>query len=368
MDLSIIIPSRNRHQVLLETLRVMSDLWKEIQTNNVEIVIADNSDVCLSDADLDEFKSTFKNIVYANVQERIKISANFYNGFKLSRGEWIIFIGDDDFCLPGAFQVLDSNRIESFNAIVYNPHKYFWPSCNFDNAQVAGSAGSIILSKPWKDESISVEYEINRFIKNGGLALEKLPRAYHGLVRRNFFINSVKTSSTEFLIGSPDVSFSLFLSFNSPSVLSISEPLSIYGASEGSGGGQTTSGSHNSELSRATFLSADFVNNWNRIIPAYWSEFTVFPASVLYVDKQLKRNSRLDLCSVYTACLLNEWRFRKYVFASWKCLSLTEKAEVLLRLPLVFPRKISGVFLRRYVFKRRKGIKIGDAKNIIKVL
>lgn len=352
---SVIIPTKNRHLQLMDTLRAHK-FWPIDLRKKIEVVISDNSINSLDEEDLIQIHSLFPNIKYNHIKEELTISDNFKHGYKLSSGNWIVFIGDDDFFMPSIIDAIERNNYENIDAIIYNPHKYYWDSCKFANSNVYGAPSTIVLSKPWPEEKVNSKTEIIKSIKNGGLTIEKMPRAYHGLIRKDIFGKFCTHLDGQFYLGSPDVSIASILSCSKIKVQSVSKSLTIYGASVGSGGGMTTSKTHVLTLDNAVFLSSDFRKKWNITIPKYWSEYTVFPASILYVKKKynLSIPIKLNYASTYVTCLLNEFEHRKLVYDAFKALNFREKISFFIQLPRVLLRKVSGLIYRKIKSKLHK--------------
>lgn len=345
---SVIIPTKNRHLQLMETL-IAHKFWPLDLREKIEVVIADNSVNSISQEDLIKINSIFPNTKYNHIKKELTISDNFNHGYKLSSGNWIVFIGDDDFFMPSIIDAIEKSNHENIDSLIYNPHKYYWESCKFTNANVYGSPSTIVLSKPWPEEIVNPKTEIIKSIKNGGLTIEKMPRGYHGLIRRDVFGKYCTHLDGQFYLGSPDISIACILSCSKMKVKSVSKSLTIYGASAGSGGGMTTSKTHVLTLDNAVFLSSDFRKKWSVTIPKYWSEYSVFPASILYVKKiyNLSIPIKLNYASIYVTCLLNEFEHRKLVYDAFKSLNSSEKISLFIQLPRVLLRKVSGLIQRK---------------------
>jgi len=266
----------------------------------------------------------------------------------MSNSKWIIFIGDDDFFMPQIVEFLEKKNVENYDCIVYNPHKYYWDTCVFLNENVKGSPSALVKAQPWKEEIVDAEYELRKSLINGGLTIEKMPRLYHGLVKKKIAEKLLLTEDQELILGSPDISMATILSCMNLRVLATSESLSIYGASEGSGGGMTTSKTHATLLEKASFLSNSFRSQWDKRIPGYWSEYTVFPASIIYVSQMynLILPRKINFSAIHLTCLLNEFHYNKFVLSSICSLRPTDLINYIALSPYSLIRKIFGKFFR----------------------
>lgn len=352
MLVSVIIPSKNRHPQLMDTLRAHATLGL---LDDLEMVIADNSSSEMSDVLIAECKSIFKNFVYCNDTNTKSIIANFNFGLKLATGQFSIFIGDDDFVLP---EIVDAARMalqENIDCLIYAPDKYYWNSCVF---AVASEIGPRCLVKGPEQASryIDPRVELEKSARNGFLTIESLPRAYHGLVRRAKMLQLSGNPAYPIVGGSPDISMAVALALGGITTYFWSRPLSIYGASTGSGGGMTTSRTHLLRLHEATFLESDFISTWSGMIPAYWSEYTVFPASALYMYNYFdKTPTGFNLARVYASVLVNEKSMYKEVGKTFMKLPTSRKIEVAFRAPAAFARKFGGALARSSVISKARG-------------
>ena len=119
---SIIIPTKNRHEQLLKTL-LSHSFWPSHLSLKIELIITDNSTSYLHKSLLEDVIKIFPNTIYNHIANDISIAENFLNGFNLSSGRWIVFIGDDDFFMPSIVKILESNYLNTnFDAGVDNPH------------------------------------------------------------------------------------------------------------------------------------------------------------------------------------------------------------------------------------------------------
>lgn len=348
--LSIIIPTRNRHGQLQKTLSTFVFLKGQ---NNIELIICDNSDVQLSQIIEDGLKEVIGNFKYI-FDSRVKsVIDNFDDGLAHSIGKYVIFIGDDDFILPNITEATEYAVTNKYDCIIYEPDKYYWESCIFAE-KISYGPKSLLKTQKHKKKDIVPWKELQTSAVNGFLTIESLPRAYHGIVKRDFFIEQKKRFGKYIIGGSPDISMATCLALSNLRTIFWHVPLSIYGASAGSGGGMTTSKTHCLPLANATFLDNAFVENWDSKIPKYWSEYTVFPASVLYIHKIYNmKPKKFSLASLYVAILINESKMSHEVVKTFFRLSGKDKCEVLMSLPKALFRKSIGKILRLLYTKYR---------------
>lgn len=345
---SVVIPTKNRHEQLFNTI-MAHRFWPAEARSLVELVIVDNSNVAIENTKLREIENIFHNTVYQNISDNLTISENFSRGFTLCSSEWMTFIGDDDFFMPEIIDVLNTLENQNIDCIVYNPDKYYWDNCVFVNKNVDAAPKAFLKSIPWNNEVIDTKKELKKALKNGGLTIEKMPRLYHGLVKRDVAKKKLLKENGEMILGSPDISMATVLSCSNLNAISVEKSLTVYGASGGSGGGMTTAKTHVTPLDKATFLSTEFRNEWDKRIPAYWSEYTVFPASIIFVSKKynLKLPAKINFSAIFITCLLNESSYYKSIFSAIRSMKANEFLLSLVDTPYSLTRKTAGLLYRR---------------------
>lgn len=120
---SIIIPTHNRASTLKWALRTCLD----VDHPNFEVVVSDND----SSDDTPEVVAALNDprIRYVRTPTFLSMSRNFQNGLRHSRGEFLIFIGDDDGILPFGLRVLEAKfrRQPYLDAIDWALNPFLWP-------------------------------------------------------------------------------------------------------------------------------------------------------------------------------------------------------------------------------------------------
>src|SRR6266852_4061994 len=123
--LSVVIPTRNRHLYLLDSVRTVL-----LHAPGAEIVVCDNSDTSELQGMIRSL-SDDRNIKYLYQSEMLGMAENFEIALSAATGDYVICIGDDDSIGPGIQQVVDwagKNAIESI--ISYTDRflaLYYWP-------------------------------------------------------------------------------------------------------------------------------------------------------------------------------------------------------------------------------------------------
>ena len=102
--LSIAIPTFNRAPFLKANLEYLKLYVEKFESNSIEIIVSDN---CSQDETPKVVESLTKqgfDINYIRNNVNIGWGRNFLQCFKLSRGKYIIILGDDDFICDGAIE------------------------------------------------------------------------------------------------------------------------------------------------------------------------------------------------------------------------------------------------------------------------
>lgn len=340
---SIIIPTKNRHQQLEATLRANAPVGR---LTGIEVLVADNSAEPMSAELQADLHALYPQFLYVHDRTPKSIMGNFNYGLDAARGKFIMFIGDDDFVLPEVIEAARYASDHTIDCVIYQPDRYYWKSCTFAKEGNIGPA-CLVLEAPRPARAVDTVAELARSARNGFLTIELLPRAYHGLVRTSVLRQLSPTQSASIVGGSPDISMAVSLALKNACTYFWPAPLSIYGASTGSGGGMTTSRTHLLPLHEATFLEADFIRSWDPAVPAYWSEYTVFPASAIYVHQALGfGRPAFSLASVYASILINEHEMALPAWRAFKSLDRAAKTAVLKNFPMALIRKSTGRFVR----------------------
>src|SRR6056297_1629920 len=102
MLISIVIPTRDRAQYLRHSLATST----AIPDPNIEIVVSDNASVDETRKVVSEAQDP--RVRYVNTGARVSMRQNFEFAFHQSKGDYLIYFGDDDGILPGQFSFLRS--------------------------------------------------------------------------------------------------------------------------------------------------------------------------------------------------------------------------------------------------------------------
>lgn len=119
--LSICIPTFNRANLLKLTLEsIISQI-----TDNVEIVISDNSSTDNTQDVIEDFRGQYPNIRYYTHQENVGFDGNILRLINYANGDYIFFCSDDDIVINGTIKsILDLISSSSFSLISLNYYSF----------------------------------------------------------------------------------------------------------------------------------------------------------------------------------------------------------------------------------------------------
>ena len=305
--LSIAIPTKNRHKTLLITL----DNMLRRMDDSVEFVICDNSDEELPSS-LPLFLD--KRIKYFYSSKTMSIVDNTENALSHCTGEFVCFIGDDDFVSPYIINYLKEILHTNIDAVSYQGGYYWWKDIDFNRKSYYEQAGAFWYpSATFEPRLIRADESLRALLSGGGLSVGLLPRLYHGIVRR-FVLDNLKKTTGRYVHGaSPDISLAVSLALLGVNTFYISTPLTIFGASKKSGGGWTAENKHYGSIREQQHIPQYTKDNWSSFLPDVWSEHTIYPQSIIEVYDSFNKECIINLDMLYASLYINEPHLRKIV-------------------------------------------------------
>ena len=197
--ISVIIPTRERADTLLFAIKTALDQ----NSDDYEVIVSDN----FSQDNTKEVVESFSDprLVYVNSGRRLSMCDNYEFGLEHARGEYIIFIGDDDAIMPGAIDKLHLT-IKSNPSLVYywSCPLYTWPKDGKKASAYHFSSNHL----PFKINLKKIAYRFITVMRESG----QLPSAYHGAVAKSVLDMIRRQAGRVFHSTQPD----LFTSFAIP--------------------------------------------------------------------------------------------------------------------------------------------------------
>lgn len=226
--ISIIIPTRERADVLSDTLETILSL----KNNNVEIIVCDN-------ASSDETPQVVTNysdprLKYHRTTTRISMPQNFERGLQLATGEYIMTMGDDDFIIEENLNLALACAAEKECDLVYWFRACFYWG-NYPDPKLAS-----FFSIPIGRRHFNVEpHTLLNVTLRGLVGYYYLPSIYNSLCKRSFlkkYWNYLRGQYFPNYVVSLDIFSALVFCSMSPSVWFQQSPASVSGISYHSNG------------------------------------------------------------------------------------------------------------------------------------
>lgn len=277
--LSIAVPTKNRY----ETLKKLVELFLSLKSEDMELVIQDNSD---NPAEFQEYISSLADasIVYDYRAEHLSVVENCDLSIEHSHGEYVTMIGDDDGFHRDIIKCARYMRNNGIDSMMGSQVLYQWPG---SYSRVFDLSGSIAIDTYGREcKVVDLQKEIRKLLRQGAFGLNKLPRVYHGIVRRET-LDKVRSITGSFFPGpSPDMANSVALAFVCEKHFWYDFPICIAGQSAKCVGGIGSKRRFIKRVEDVPFLPHDTAKKWNPRIPHCWCGPTIWAESAL---KSLER-------------------------------------------------------------------------------
>ncbi len=360
--LSIIIPTKDRY----DTLGCVVKGLIPFLSNLTEIVIQDNS---TDNSGYYDLKIDSNIVKYYYNKDSIPISENTILAIENSKGEYLLFIGDDDFVSPRIEEIVKRIKTIDIDCLIYNAGYYWWNSVKFAKKNYYQDSKLLLINS--KALSMNIEFytgksQLKQVLRRGAIDYSGLPRFYHGIVKRNV-LEMLKNRQGTYLIGScPDMSFAISLALLLDKYAYMNYPVTIFGASRGSGGGMTASKKHYDKIEDAKFLRSDIVGKWDIHIPLIWSQKTIYPQTTHEVLTAFKSDYTINYKAFYAAMLFYEPYLIAYLWPKMKsCLFSPSFLYQILRKSFGFFMNLIITKMRLRKVRRYASV---DAKDVYMIL
>lgn len=287
--LSVIVPTHNRSHYAVATINSILSI-----PGDVEVVVSDSSAV-------DEISAQ---VVNANWGNRLKIVRsdrpisvveNFNMALAAASGEYLVFIGDDDFVSSDVVRLAEWAKERSIDALKLNfAAWYYWP--DFMHAGRGNSYGGTLHVSPFTGKVVAhearkaLEYALSNF---GGGVFE-MPRAYAGMLSADLARKIIVKYGSLFGGVSPDIYSSALIACEARNCVSVDFPVVIPGSSGQSTAGQSASGGHRGKLRENSHIAAFSDLVWDERIPEFYSVPTVWSFSLLKAVEALAGKGGVD--------------------------------------------------------------------------
>lgn len=281
--LSIVIPTHNRSSCAISAIRSILSISDEVQ-----VVVSDSSDVDLISCEFRGVDDPAKLKIIRHISP-INIVDNFNLALNAADGEYLVFIGDDDFVNKEIIDIARWAKKEHVDAIKFSfPAMYYWP--DFLHASRGGIyAGTLQVTTYTGQIAPHDSHKALAYaLKNFGGGVFEMPRAYAGMLSSSLAKDIVAKYGALFGGVSPDIYSSALISFEAKKPMFVDYPIIVPGAAGKSGTGQSASGGHRGTLQGNAYMAAFKNLIWDDRIPAFYSVPTVWAFSLLKAIEQVQ--------------------------------------------------------------------------------
>lgn len=300
--LSIIIPTKNRYNTLIPVIEFLNKIGNE----RLEVIVQDNSD---NNELFMRFleQNTFLFLKYFYSTKVLSVIENSDLAVKNSNGEYVCFIGDDDFVTSKIIDITQWMDDQMIDVVTFTSPNYVWPDL-ISNSNNQFKKGILKYNKPsGKFQLKQPKAELFKLLGRGGQFINPLPQLYHGVVAKRVLLKVFNISGTFFPGPSPDMAVAVALALFAKKHYEIDLPVVISGTSKKSTGGLGFQKKHEGSIGDLPHLPLDTAANWNQQIPFFWSGPTIYAESVLQSLSKTKNSDlrkRFNFNYLYAALLV----------------------------------------------------------------
>lgn len=305
--LSVIVPTHDRAKYAVPTIKSVLEISDDIQ-----VIVSDSSPIDGISASFENFSDTSR-LKIIRPKTGVSVVDNFNFALAAADGEYLVFIGDDDFVSPEIVSVAAWAKSQNVDALKLNfPVLYYWP--DFKHATRGDSYAGTLHVAPFtgKITPHNARAALDHACDNFGGGVFEMPRAYAGMLSSKLAKNIAKKYGALFGGVSPDIYSSALISSESQKCVAVDFPLVIPGASGGSTTGQSAAGGHRGKLRENAHIAAfpDLV--WDARIPEFYSVPTVWSYSLLKaVDKISKQHPERQITPDFGRLLLKCFAYHR---------------------------------------------------------
>jgi hypothetical protein len=230
------------------------------------------------------------------------MTENWNSGMEKMTGEYVIVIGDDDAVSRELIEAARWARLQGIDSLAFSPYRYYWPDYP---GQYAGQL--IIYQTNSSLRAFDVNSEVERASHKSGEFVKRLPKLYHGLIRREILERLRKRTGVYFDGLAPDYYIRYALLDYITTHYRFDHPVTTVGCSGSSNSGRTKKGSLQVHIDEYRDTG------WPSILPpaSDADSIVVMAESMIRAFKRIGRTdlvSNINLATVYAACMVTNPR------------------------------------------------------------
>jgi glycosyltransferase involved in cell wall biosynthesis len=229
---SVVVPTRQRINTLEKCIE--SILINDFE--DFELIVHDNASVDETQERVQAFDDS--RLKYFRLDERVSMRRNFESSMEKARGQFVIYIGDDDGLTLETFPILEKlTQVGDCDFVSWPVSlQYLWPDArlNEDDQFVSLRRAKVFGAY----SRISASAAAERMLAGLDIPFEAIPKIYHGCVSKRL-IEKVRFNGEIFHFDIPDIGFHVAAAFSELNGMAIGHPLSVMGGSAKSTGRST---------------------------------------------------------------------------------------------------------------------------------
>lgn len=259
--LSLCMPTRSRQRYLRQSLLSII----ECIDKSVEIVVSDNSDNSIAE----EIESLSHSIKYFHDNKPMSMHDNFKRCLSHAAGEYVMFLGDDDFVTNKLIEAIEYLKLNSVSCLIDEARlRYWWDDVSDKKGRprMAG-VGAIPRNRGREFRIIETASLIPKICADGGTEINYLPRCYHAITRRDVF-EKVKNLHGRYFPGpTPDMAFAMGIMTTCEIFTATNLGFVVSGTAAGSAGGVGLSKQHHWDIDDVPWFDKNELDHWPDSFP-----------------------------------------------------------------------------------------------------
>jgi glycosyltransferase involved in cell wall biosynthesis len=298
--ISFIVPTHNRYKYAVKTVSSLLSI-----SDDIEVIVSDTSeDNLLAEFFTEHEKKSQLKVIRPGLG--LSVVDNFNSGLSSATGDYLVFLGDDDFVCESILEVAQWAKADSVESIKFTfPVNYYWPDFKHRNKGDYFSGTLSILEYTGIMEEHDLDAALKEAVNDFGRGVLDLPRAYSGMISKKLADAIVSKHGSLFGGVSPDIYSSTLIASMSKKAYKLDYPIVIPGASGASTSGQSATGKHTGGLRDNPHIGAFKDLIWDPRIPEFYSVPTVWSFSFLKALEKIEYdNNKINFSRLYTRCFI----------------------------------------------------------------